>query len=67
MTQRDLNRAIARATGEDIDVIGQMGFVELRGGPYERDTPAVVDWDEVEAERGVSVLPHRVRRSSVSV
>lgn len=32
MTQRDLNRAIARATGEDIDTIAQMGFVEGSSG-----------------------------------
>ena len=65
MTQRDLNRAIARATGEDPAVISRLGFVELRGGPFESDVPAVVDWDEVDAERGVSVVPQRPRRVRV--
>lgn len=65
MTPRDLNRAIARATGEDLAVIRQRGFVELRHGPFERDIPAVVDWDEVEAERGVALLPQRSCRPHV--
>jgi hypothetical protein len=29
MTQRELNRAIARATGESVSVISSMGFVPL--------------------------------------
>jgi hypothetical protein len=26
MTQRDLNRAVARATGESVDRVGRLGF-----------------------------------------
>lgn len=65
MTQRDLLRAVARATGEDIHTLTLIGFSELRRGPFEREVPAVVDWDEVEADRGIAVLPqrgHRTRR-----
>ena len=64
MTQRDLNRAIARATGEDIDTISRMGFVELQSVPFERE-PQFVDWDDVDAGRNVAVLPHRSRRTRV--
>ena len=62
MTQRDLNRAIARATGEDIDTISRMGCVELQSVPFERE-PQFVDWDDVDAGRNVAVLPQRSRRS----
>ena len=64
MTQRDLNRAIARATGEDIDTISRMGFVELQSVPFERE-PQFVDWDDVDAGRNVAVLPQRSRRTRV--
>lgn len=63
MTRRDLLSAVARATGEDIDTISLIGFTQLRRGPFERDVPAVVDWDEVDAERGVAVLPQRSCRT----
>ncbi len=67
MTQRDLNRAIARATGESVRDIDRLGFSELPGVPAssafgasgasgggggaggERDQPAILDWDELEA------------------
>jgi len=55
MTQRELNRAVARATGEDLDLIDHLGFGPLTVGPVERD-PEVVDWDELEPGRGVSVF-----------
>ena len=64
MTQRDLKRAIARATGEDIDTISRMGFVELQSVPFERE-PQFVDWDDVDAGRNVAVLPQRSRRTRV--
>lgn len=62
MTHRDLLRAVSRATGEDIRTLTLIGFTELRRGPFEREVPAVVDWDELEATRGVAVLPQRGRR-----
>lgn len=52
MTQAELNREVARATGESIRTIGSRGFVPLTAQPYERDRePLVVDWDELEASR----------------
>ena len=60
MTQNELNRAVARATGESVAVISGMGFVPLSSIPYERD-PKVVDWDRVDQSRWVSFQPRRKR------
>ena len=57
MTQTELNRAIAQATGESVNEIAQRGFVELAAVPFERDTEdLIIDWDEVDADRSVSVM-----------
>ena len=54
MTQAELNREVATATGESVSMVAQMGFVPLTTFPYERDrAPLVVDWDEVERTRAV--------------
>ena len=63
MTQNDLNRAVAAATGETVKTIAEMGFVPLSGIPIERE-PLVVDWDQVQQQR-VSVFPQRRRREPV--
>jgi hypothetical protein len=48
MNQRELNREVAKATGETVATIDQMGFVPLEPIPYERDRdPLVVEWDEL--------------------
>ena len=65
MSQRDLNLAIARATGEDISTITGMGFVELTPFPIERE-PLMVDWDEHDLDRNVSIIPQRRRRSAAA-
>ena len=53
MKQADLNRAVARATGESISTIKRLGF--LIDDPDHIDPldpgPAVVDWDELQARR----------------
>ena len=55
MTQAELDREIARATGESVQTIGQRGFVPLTSVPYEQDhEPLVVDWDELETSRAVA-------------
>ena len=47
MTQSQLNRAVARATGESRSTICRMGFSVLADEPLEADRdPLVVDWDE---------------------
>ncbi len=63
MTQAELNRAVARATGETVKTIAEMGFVPLTPTPIERE-PLVVDWDALDARR-VSVAPRRCRREAI--
>ncbi len=59
MTQAELDRQIADATGESQRTISQMGFVPLRPLAYERDRePLVVDWDELDRDRKRSALLH---------
>ena len=54
MTQSEMNREVASATGESVSTIEQMGFVPLTPIPYERDRePLVVDWDELAQKRAV--------------
>ncbi|WP_437222621.1 hypothetical protein SH661x_002865 [Planctomicrobium sp. SH661] len=60
MNQRELNRAIARITGERLATISHMGFVTLSSAP---DPEAhYLDWDEVDAQRNVALF--RQRRAS---
>ena len=54
MTQRELNRKVAEATGEAVRTIAEMGFVPLTESPYERERdrePLVIDWDEQDQKR----------------
>jgi len=60
MTQNELNRAVARATGESVSLISGMGFVALSNIPYERE-PKSVDWDRIDQSRWVSFQPRRKR------
>ncbi|HJN10883.1 MAG: hypothetical protein QGH33_13305 [Pirellulaceae bacterium] len=54
MTQAELNREVATATGESVSIVARMGFVPLTTIPYERDrAPLAVDWNEVERARAV--------------
>jgi len=56
MTQRELNRAVAHATGESLSTISSLGFVPLTIGPVERE-PLVLDWDELDEDRCGPLLP----------
>ena len=52
MTQSELDREVARATGESLRTVASLGFVPLTVKPYERDRePLMVDWDDVAARR----------------
>ena len=54
MTQAELNREVAAATGETVRTIADLGFVPLTPVPQERDRePLVMDWDELESQRDV--------------
>ena len=68
MTQAQLERAVAQATGESISTIRCRGFsvVEM---PMVHDygaaaTPQVVDWDELDLAR-MRLLPNPLMRQSI--
>ena len=51
MSQRDLNEMVARATGESLSVVNQLGFhladsLEVSYDPEPR-RPLVFDWDSM--------------------
>ena len=48
MTQADLNRAVAVATGESVELIARQGFGFVESPPLERD-PLIYDWDDEDA------------------
>jgi hypothetical protein len=48
MTQADLNRAVAAATGETVETIARQGFEFVEVPPVERD-PMFFDWDDDDA------------------
>jgi hypothetical protein len=57
MTQAELNREVAKATGESVGTISQIGFVPLTRQPVEVERePLVIDWDE-QPERRYTLLP----------
>ena len=58
MTQAELHRAVARATGESVSEIKHLGFsiadptlVHFDPGPLETEIERYLDWDVVVAER----------------
>ena len=58
MTQAELNRAVARATGESIAEVKRIGFLLAEPDtdipdPDDEDLgPSVLDWDEFDEMRG---------------
>ena len=58
MTQAELDRAVAAATGETICTIRSRGFSIVE---FPEPAPRIVDWDELDAAR-VGMLPD-LRRS----
>ena len=56
MKQADLDRAVARATGETVSTIKSLGFLlaepdDCLDPESEEHGPYVIDWDELEAQR----------------
>jgi hypothetical protein len=68
MTQRDLDRAVADATGEYVSEIRRRGFSVLDScadelDPDPRDAaPQIVDWDELERRQKVPYFSPQVGR-----
>lgn len=58
MTQRELDRAVANATGETIAEIQHRGFDVLLVRPAEPED-RIVDWDALELQRNVAVVEQR--------
>ena len=58
MTQNELNRAVACATGETVSEISSRGFSPLPDDPYDCGVDAI-DWDSLEQSRSGAVLPSR--------
>ena len=50
MTQAQLDRAVAQATGESLRTIHDLGFSSL-GNPFEERKPLVVNWDALDARQ----------------
>ncbi len=75
MTQRQLNRAVAKATGEPVGTIHHMGFsvADPEQVRFDPEPPAlqdrrhiedrIIDWDWHERRRNVPVVPQRCRRA----
>ncbi len=62
MTQNDLNRSVAAATGETISDIAHFGFVPLTPScqeyePDDEQLECYLDWDEIDLHRNVQLLP----------
>jgi hypothetical protein len=59
MLQTELDRHIARATGESVRRIAREGFSLLVGcpAPDEEQQPSIVDWDEVDRQRRRESVP----------
>lgn len=66
MTQRDLNRSVAQATGEDVGTIEARGFsvCDPAMTGLDDELPAV-DWDALELRR-TSLFPDRQQRHAVA-
>ena len=55
--QSDLDRQVARATGESVTAVHERGFVPLTPFPHENDPEdLIVDWDELDLHRNVSLV-----------
>lgn len=64
MTQAELNRAVAHATGEAVDTISRHGFSVIDPASLERE-PLVIDWDDQEPPR-YALVRRRLRRGKTS-
>ncbi len=59
MTQRQVDHAVARATGESLSTIRHLGFTEQTEGPLDVERrPLVLDWDGADGF-GLSYFPER--------
>jgi hypothetical protein len=64
MTSRELNRAVARSTGEEIALIAARGFHLLEEPDVEDGPLPMLDWDDVDQERNLHLVPICRRRAA---
>jgi hypothetical protein len=67
MTQNEINRAVAFATGECLCEVQRRGFsiadpVDVNFDPEPDDLPpSTIDWDEIDLHRNVAVVEQPLR------
>ena len=72
MTQDTLDRAVAQATGEDLNEIRRRGFNLADPGEVEFDPepedllPEMIDWDQYDLDRNVAIVEQRQFRRSAA-
>ena len=67
MTQAELDRAVARATGETVAEVGRRGFQPLSFDPVEPDPEDyIIDWDQLELNRNVAAVEQRQFRHRIA-
>jgi len=73
MTQNQVHRAVAKATGESVGTIRQMGFSVADPGHVRFDSEPpdiqdieerIIDWDWHDRCRNVPIVPQRSRRQT---
>ena len=64
MSQNDLNRAVARATGETVTEISRRGFQPVDTEALDRKQEPYLDWDEVDLHRNVALMDSPPRRAA---
>ena len=62
MTQNELNRSVAAATGETVTEIARRGFVPLTPNcqecePEDKQLDNYLDWDECDLHHNVQLFP----------
>ncbi len=72
MKQSELNRAVAKATGENLRVISRLGFSLADPASVEHDPEPfdvedmIVDWDALDLERYVPITADRSRKPAAA-
>ena len=63
MTQYEINRAVALATGETVHTVSELGFTIADPDLVDHDPepcdlpPSIIDWDELDASRNTPLVP----------
>jgi len=72
MRQSEVNRAVAKATGENLRIISRLGFsladpLSVEHDPEPSDVEdMIVDWDKLDMQRNVPVTADRLREPTAA-